>query len=793
VRSALHAVNRVWFSILCLGTSVGLLADTAPPTSPPVSYLFLEAAQVSPAVSYLFSELGGDSKERPITSPVVSYLYLDLPEGFTVTVQKSATVSYFWQVGGESQQTILLHGRVTDTAGTPLSGATIAATIYSSPVAQTITDAAGFYQLQFLNPGVYNLSARDATHESSIRALTLNANTAQQDFRLIRMSAAPANQQVNRQQNFNFTSGPEGATLKLFDGTAFADVTAKNAPNTNVMTIVLTHGWVIPLLPGPDGIDGWPTKMAANLRTNGITAEIANIFAWDWRTAATAPWPPQMKTPGQGVALGTNLYAALGATYSQPLHFLGHSLGTMVNSAAINFLHGDKVPATRGEMSPAPWPKSGAPFIHVTLFDDAAEVTANTTYSQLLFDGNSVRDVISPTFRSTENNTTLNWSPPLPMHFTWADNYVSFVGFYHENAINVLLQRSIGIVGFLDAHSYSHQWYRQSILKPRHAGNPLGFQLTFENSRGNGLDESNIPPVGLATAYYQSSAEAPQVLSPIPPEFASLAVSTFGRTVNTLVKSVDGTLQFRGNVKSDIQDAKRWTTNLISEGFNYVLNAAGQGEQKVMNLFSSTASLRLSLTTGPIIEIQKQHIGKAIPTENPSGEGNSFSNVLAMAWVPILISTNATYMAFDFAVSGNPVEDALVCGIGDSNLFSLQAKYIPTNSTSSSRLIDATAWAGRTNELFFGLLGGTSTNATLEISNIRFYSLAGPRLNVQITNNIVGLTWPLTAGNYVLEGTDNLAKASWFSVTNVAIIGDFQYEVRTDISDNARFYRLKQQ
>ncbi len=42
-----------------------------------------------------------------------------------------------------------------------------------------------------------------------------------------------------------------------------------------------------------------------------------------------------------------------------------------------------------------------------------------------------------------------------------------------------------------------------------------------------------------------------------------------------------------------------------------------------------------------------------------------------------------------------------------------------------------------TNELFFGLMGGTSTNATLQIEKIRFYSLQPPRLDVQIGGGIL--------------------------------------------------------
>src|ERR1035437_2768029 len=114
-------------------------------------------------------------------------------------------------------------------------------------------------------------------------------------------------------------------------------------------------------------------------------------------------------------------------------------------------------------------------------------------------------------------------------------------------------------------------------------------------------------------------------------------------------------------------------------------------------------------------------------------------------------------MAFDFTGGGNPMDEGLVCGVGTNNLFSLEAKYIPTNTMSASRLIDVSTWAGTSNELFFGFMGGTSTNATLIIENIRFYSLAQPSLQISMSGNVTLLSWPSTAGGYIVESTPTLA------------------------------------
>ena len=161
-------------------------------------------------------------------------------------------------------------------------------------------------------------------------------------------------------------------------------------------------------------------------------------------------------------------------------------------------------------------------------------------------------------------------------------------------------------------------------------------------------------------------------------------------------------------------------------------------------------------------------------------------------YTSVNIPANATAMAFDFTVEGHPMDDVLVCGVGTNNLFSLEAKYIPTNTMSASRLIDVSAWAGATNELFFGFLGGTSTNATLTIENIRFFSLAEPRLEILLNGSMTLLSWPLTAGGYVLESTPTLTSPTWEAATNAPVISAGSYVLTNTWSDQARFFRLRQ-
>lgn len=181
------------------------------------------------------------------------------------------------------------------------------------------------------------------------------------------------------------------------------------------------------------------------------------------------------------------------------------------------------------------------------------------------------------------------------------------------------------------------------------------------------------------------------------------------------------------------------------------------------------------------------------PTPRPQDDGPGGSNTEPMVWVPVLIPSGAVVAAFDFTVAGDPVDDVIVCGIGTNNLFSIQAKFVPTNGISASRLIDVSGWAGTTNEIFFGVMGGTSTNCTVQVENIRFYSLQPPRLGVQVASGSVILTWPSSSGGYAVECTPTLAGANWQTITNAPSVSGSVYAMTNAVSEGSMFYRLRKQ
>jgi hypothetical protein len=674
---------------------------------------------------------------------------------------------------------LVFQGRVTDGNGASLSGAGVAAMAGPTTVAQTITGGDGRYQLSPLSAGVYTLLCAKSGYASVAHAVTLNAPTANQDFQLATLPAPPTVQPVTRQPDLSYTIGALGSALRVFDGTQFVPIVAgNNVPPADRKTIVLTHGW-------NNSPTVWAENMAKQIRLKGVTASMANIVCWDWHSAAAGPLPPEERTPSQGIALGQALLGVFGSDYAQQIHFVGHSLGALVNAAAANFLHGDRTATLRQEISPTPWPPSHT---HVTLLDEAEAAAAFETLGSagVLFDGVTVSLQNSTSLIQGFDYTMLGWKPPLPVRRAWADNYVSRFGLYQPGAVNVFLGKAT-ILPMVAAHAYSWQWYSNTVANP--ANCILGFQRSYE-ARQASLSLYDFPPSSSdfppGVSYLQPlAASDPLQLDLLP---AWMVIPMYGFGLQAVVQDVRSTMQVVGNVTAQVQSTAQATGQWISTGLNYVGNVAAQGGQTVVNLYDS-AVLRLNLTTMPASGQSPLSAGGGIRPMDADGAGSDTNS--PMAWLTIKIPTNSVAMAFDFTLQGDPVDDVLVCGIGQSNLFSLEAKYIPTNTISASRLLDVSRWVGTTNELFFGFMGGTSSNATLSIDNIRFYSLEQPRLQITRSGNATLLSWPSTAGGYVVETTPSLTSPSWESDSNAPAILANRYILTNSWSGQSRFFRLR--
>ena len=103
-------------------------------------------------------------------------------------------------------------------------------------------------------------------------------------------------------------------------------------------------------------------------------------------------------------------------------------------------------------------------------------------------------------------------------------------------------------------------------------------------------------------------------------------------------------------------------------------------------------------------------------------------------------------------------------------------------------------FAGQTVELFLGLLGGTSTNATVTVEGLRVYSIEPPVMAVASTNGEVQISWPASVSGYSLVSADSVTNASWLTVTNAPVLQGARQTVTVPAEPAAtQFFRLKRE
>lgn len=644
---------------------------------------------------------------------------------------------------------VLITGRVTDSSGNGLSGATVQALFFNRLQTSAITDSSGNYALPLLPAGTYELRASKANYLTGIQTFPVTANqTWTLNFPLAPLPAPPVVQSTSREPEAKQTptfSIPSSTQLKVFAGGSFQN----GLPiYPNKMTIVLTHGW-------NSNPNVWAKTMAENLITAGVDA---NILAWDWHgnAASVEPLGPSYLTPSQGRLLGVSLYLTLHADYAKPIHFIGHSFGTLVNAAAVNYLHGDIPDKTA---NPAPWSPLRT---HVTLLDEAengADITA-----WLL----SVKKFITP----------------VPFRKRWADNYYTIFGSYHPDAVNIFLGRVAyqypldAALGYYHWHSYPHQWYSRTINNV----NPALIDHHYSFERMN--EQPNFP----TPSPFAEGFAVIQDPSPFSSEFSLIAPLN-------VEEGIKGVTQ---NVKAFTVKTYQGTIKFVKGTASKVGNVLGSIKEKIIESVS-TGSNNPNLV-GPIFAIEAfntpsvgfdlQTGAAPAPPDGIARDGDP-TNSPAYVWLNVTVPTNATTMEFDFSVSGDGANDFIAAGINGTNVFHIEARFLFEDAILGSGPIDVSSYGGQDIELFFGIMGGTSTNAGLMVDGIRFYSDL-PALQANISDNQFVLSWPVNATNYVLEITSGLGGSNnWAVVTNVPSLIDFQNTVTNAVSAGNTFYRLR--
>ena len=665
-------------------------------------------------------------------------------EAFTVDTLNAVTPS------------VALTGRVTATGGNGLATATVQAVINNRVHAATSTGLNGDYALPLLPPGAYELRATRSDFVSGIkRGLVFSAGQfASVNFSLAPRQPPAVTQPVTRLPPPNLTGPPTPDQLKVWDGSQF--VTGLSLA-LDKPTVIMTHGWLV-------GPDAWAADMASRMTTAlAAVGKDANLVAWDWEaTARSLPGLAYSQTPAQGEALGKALAESLPG-YTKPVHFVGHSLGALVNAQAANYLH---------RQAPASFPVSRT---HMTMLDNAAAANFGGPIldALALSGGNGGGAVLVATL---ELRTAGGWVSAFPEEAAWMDNYISIFGYPSSKAVNVCLSQSALFaerLGFLldSAHSYAHEWYRATVSQPQ--ASLLGHRYTYERL-GDEAGFSASYPYAAGTWFEQASTVNQFSLRQLSDEEivicqTKIAGATVRATVSGFFTIVGDAVQTLGNVKTAVVEKTRG----IFDDVLTTVESAIEGVPQV------------NLITGPAAAFPFARVGIAQAGGGPT-------NTPAYAWFTVAIPSNAALMSFDFKLSGDPKDDCLSFGIDGTNHFVLAGRFIPVDVAQNSGYLDVSKWSGQNAEFFFGITGGTSTNASIAVDGLRFHALEKPVLEVRQTGNQLVLSWPLSANNFVLERSPTLSLSNnWTVVTNVPSVAEFQFSVTNFLDGPSEFYRLR--
>jgi hypothetical protein len=215
---------------------------------------------------------------------------------------------------------------------------------------------------------------------------------------------------------------------------------------------------------------------------------------------------------------------------------------------------------------------------------------------------------------------------------------------------------------------------------------------------------------------------------------------------------------------------------------------SGQAIYTQANQVNMRIDLWTSAAVGPLAPNRSPH-----PLD-PGPDPASVTNVPAYVWIPITIPSNAVSMSFDFLLQGDGQSDSFAAALNGTNVVLVAANLIQTNVMLNSGSIDMSQYSGQQVELFLGIVGGTSTNAWITVTNLQFLGFMPPSLQAQLSGNNLVVTWPISEDGYALETSSSLTGTnSWAPVTNVTAIVDFQNAVTNQVSAGSRFYRLRKQ
>ncbi len=729
---------------------------------------------------------------------------------------------------GATLPPLQITGVLRDSAGVPVVGATIQLKRAGVIFWQGVTGAGGTYTTPNLSGVNYTAIVTKPGYVTNILNQTGTAGGIQTlNITLQSLPAAPNVTTVNRTLTGNevrpvpTSSDPDAPVLLRYNGSQFVtDMTGLQ--NSTNMTVVISHGWVPSDFGDIATALDWVKNLAIQINNHhdGLS-QPPNILLWDWRQKAHTRLPQTDTTNEIGVQLGKALQSALGSTYNQHVHFIGHSLGTIVNRYACEYAH-RSLTGNDARDNPATGWNSALTKPHITLLDEAElAVAANTRVITSSVLGAACANLATGIlFGAAEAKK--DWKYPIPNDAWWVDNYISCVGLQHGDAVNVclpgkVLASSNPVSAFIDGHSYAHEWYRDSV-NPAFFGAsppPVGYSLSLEGAGnfppgGNGLTngsfwienlETSDPldltfdpnPIWNQASITLAAAFGVITTAPITQPLDALGQSVMNGYMSTIlwVGDIGGTTIVKaGQVFTATgQKIGLWWDAAVDKASNFVDSI---NPDSTNNAPLTKGGYRILLQTQPpAIAASAAALGKsdgtvAVPAAAPAAQP-------PYAWVTVPVPANAGLMAFDFTVTGDPVDDRIACAVNGQNIFTLPAKFAPEGEPMSTDMMDISAYAGQTIEVFFGLAGGTSTNCEVAIDGLRFITVPTPNVGVAVNGANVAVKWSAAASGWVLESSETLLPGSWQAVPlgSGPAAQSGVLSIQEAVTGPKKFYRLR--
>ncbi len=666
---------------------------------------------------------------------------------------------------------LVLEGRVVNDAGIAVAGATVRAALFHRSVASVQTDADGHYQLPALPEQIYHLSAELDGKRSDHRVIHLAPTTRQQTFQLLPSPPPFPVTTVDAPLPIPYATpadASEGSRLLVFDGEAFTNRPA--LLNKASMLLVLTHGW-------RSDPQAWALPLARELAARGISASV-NIVAWDWPTVAARPGLlAEAVTSRQGGALGRELQLALGEDYRQPVHFIGHSLGTLVNRYAVDSLRGERTGVQ--PTAARPWTDFRP---HVTVFDEA-EIAHWTEPGELAglvnLEGPRNRRLASLYLSLPYGADAPRWRQSMPLLAGgggYVENYVSGFGWSHPEAVNVCLQRGALLDPASGGHDYSPKWYQRSVALP--TASLAGFRRSEEQHRKDPAISGVFPPPSPLTAghFFQQvpmSAEELELQSVSAPGADSCFFPAFGSEVKGLIgrRTVASAAVPRPVTVAAVRLLGGATVlpagesvRALNEAYDSLADRARSGVTTVWNLGADP---------GPGFALMGSATG------------------LSAAVVTLTVPAGVDRFSFDYVVHGDAESGVLVFGMETNTLFALPQNVVPRDEPQTSPLFAVPLPVGGNREFTFAMTDAGNSDITVRVGGFRFYSLASPGLLAESVEGSTVLSWTDAANGYELEATADLGAGPWTAVTRPPALSGGRFRVSDDASEPVRYFRLR--